>query len=77
MKFFCNKRLEEDVKPKLISQPNHAKQKVNDKATSKLNPFSTNVPLTDKPGSWFLLAKCLKNKCGRAIFSVKTQAIFA
>ena len=51
MKFLCNKRLEEDVKPKLISQPNHAKQKVNDKATSKLNPFSTNVPLTDKPGS--------------------------
>ena len=21
------------------------------------NPFSTNVPLTKKPGSWFLLAK--------------------
>ena len=27
-------------------------------------PFSTNVPLMDKPGSWFLLAKCLKNTCG-------------
>ena len=26
-----------------------------------INPFSTNVPLMDKPGSWFLLAKCLKN----------------
>ena len=25
-----------------------------------LNPFSTNAPLTDKPGNWFLLAKCLK-----------------
>ena len=30
--------------------------------------FSTNVPLTDKPGSWFLLAKCLKNNCGRVTF---------
>ena len=25
-----------------------------------INPFSTNVPLVDKPGSWFLLAKSLK-----------------
>ena len=33
-----------------------------------LNPFSTNVPLTDKPGSWFSLAKCLKNTCGRVTF---------
>ena len=24
-----------------------------------INLFSTNVPLTDKPGSWFLLSKCL------------------
>ena len=32
------------------------------------NPFLTNVPLTDKPGSWFLLAKCLKNTCGRVTF---------
>ena len=23
-----------------------------------IKQFSTNVPLTDKPGSWFLLAKC-------------------
>ena len=30
-----------------------------------INPFSTNVPLPDKPGSWFLLAKCLKNTSGR------------
>ena len=22
----------------------------------------------DKPGNWFLLAKCLKNTCGRVIF---------
>ena len=29
-------------------------------------PFSTNVPIMDKPGSWFLLAKCLKNTCGRS-----------
>ena len=27
-------------------------------------PFSTNVPLKDKPGRWFLLAKCWKNTCG-------------
>ena len=33
-----------------------------------INLFSTNVPLTDKPGSWFLLAKCLKNTCGRVTF---------
>ena len=25
-----------------------------------INPFLTNVPLTDKPGSWFLLGKCWK-----------------
>ena len=25
-----------------------------------IKPFSTNVPFTDKPGSWFLLTKCLK-----------------
>ena len=33
-----------------------------------INPFSTNVPLIDKPGSWFLLAKCLKYTCGRVTF---------
>ena len=30
--------------------------------------FSTNVPIMDKSGSWFLLAKCLKNTCGRVTF---------
>ena len=29
-----------------------------------LNPFSTNVPFMDKPVSWFLPAKSLKNTCG-------------
>ena len=29
------------------------------------NPFSTNIPIMDKPGSCFLLPKCLKNTCGR------------
>ena len=29
-----------------------------------INPFSTNVSLMYKPGSWFLLVKCLKNTCG-------------
>ena len=33
-----------------------------------IKPFLTNVPLTGKPGSWFLLAKCLKNTCGRVTF---------
>ena len=33
-----------------------------------LKPFSTNVSLMDKPGSWFLLAKYLKNTCGRVTF---------
>ena len=33
-----------------------------------VNPFSTNVPFMDKPGSWFLLAKCLENTCGRVAF---------
>ena len=32
------------------------------------NPFSTHVPLMGKPGSWFLLAKCLKSTCGRVTF---------
>ena len=39
----------------------------------KINPFSTNVTLMDKPRSWFLLTKCLKNTCGRVTFSVKMQ----
>ena len=36
--------------------------------TVEINPFSTNVPLTDKPGSRFLLAKRLKNTCGGVTF---------
>ena len=35
---------------------------------ANINPFSTLVPLTDNPGSWFLLAKCLKNARGRVTF---------
>ena len=33
-----------------------------------IKPFSANVPLMDKPGNWILLAKCLKNTCGRVTF---------
>ena len=33
-----------------------------------VNPFSTNVPIMDKAGSWFLLPKCLKNTCGSVTF---------
>ena len=36
-----------------------------------LNHFSTNVQIRDKPGNWFLLAKCLKKTCGRVKFQVK------
>ena len=32
------------------------------------NSFSSNVALMNKPGSWFLLEKCLKNTCGRVTF---------
>ena len=39
------------------------------------NPFSTNVPLKDKPVSWLLLAECLKNTCGRVTFQVRMQVI--
>ena len=35
---------------------------------SSAAPFSTSVPLMDKPGSWLLLAKCLKNTCERVTF---------
>ena len=34
----------------------------------RIDPFSTNVPLMDEPGSFRLLAKCLKNTCGRVVF---------
>ena len=36
--------------------------------SGKINPISTNVSIMDKPGSRFLLPKCLKNACGRVIF---------
>ena len=32
------------------------------------NPFPANVPIMEKPGSWFLLAKCVRNTCGRVTF---------
>ena len=32
------------------------------------NPFSTNFPIMVKPGSWFLIAKCLKNTFKRVTF---------
>ena len=35
---------------------------------SNLNLFVANVPLMEKPGGWFLLAKCVKNTCGRVTF---------
>ena len=38
-----------------------------------LNPFSTNVPLMQKLVSCFLLAKCLRNTCGRVTFLVNMQ----
>ena len=41
----------------------------------KINPFLTNIPLTDKPGSLFSLAKCLENTCGWVTFSVKMQVM--
>ena len=37
-------------------------------AIQRTNPFSTNVPIMDKLGSWFLLTKCLKNTSGRVTF---------
>ena len=41
-----------------------------------INRFLTYVPLTDKPGSWFLLAKCLKNTCGRWPASLLKMSLF-
>ena len=35
-----------------------------------IHPFSTNVPLANKAGSWFLLAKCLKNTCGAPLLKM-------
>ena len=38
------------------------------KDVDSISPFSTNVPIIDQPSSWFLLANCLKNTCGRVTF---------
>ena len=49
-------------------------EKVSEYLEFLLNPFSTNVPLTDKPGSWLLLAKCLKKDLWKSdILPVKTS----
>ena len=34
-------------------------------ASNFINPFSTSVPLIQKPGSRFLPAECLKNRIGK------------
>ena len=39
-------------------------------------PFSTNVPFMYIPGSWFLLATCLKNTCGRVTWPVDDQHLY-
>ena len=33
--------------------------------------FQANVPLMEKPGGWFFLAKCVKNTCGTVTFLLK------
>ena len=33
-----------------------------------LQLFEASIPLMEKPGRWFLLAKCVKNTCGRVTF---------
>ena len=39
-----------------------------------INPFSINVPIMDKPGSWLLPAKCLKKQLWKSdILLVKTN----
>ena len=48
-------------KPKELSFIDNRRAQVNCTIDNALNPFSTNVPIMDKPGSWFLLPKCLKN----------------
>ena len=37
------------------------------------NPFSTNVPIMEKPGSWSLPVKCVKIIYGRVTFKLKMQ----
>ena len=38
------------------------------KSAFVINPFPTNAPFMNKPGSWFLLAKYVKNTCGIKTF---------
>ena len=35
---------------------------------SNINQSQANVPIIEKPSGWFLLAKYLKNTCGRVTF---------
>ena len=42
--------------------------RVTERRKFSFNPFSTNVPVMDKPGSCFLLPKCLKNTSGIVTF---------
>ena len=53
--------LRNDLRYLLVSLP----QEMQDLS---INPFLTNVPPTEKPGSWFLLAKSLESTCGRGTF---------
>ena len=47
-------------------------QTLNEEKTIKtFKPFSTNFLIMDKPGSWFLVPKYLKNTCRRVKFQVK------
>ena len=56
MKLSCNLRIKENSNVKRLERKQYYET---------INPFSNNVPFTDKPGSWFLPAKCLKNTCGK------------
>lgn len=37
------------------------------------NPFPANVPIIEKPSSWFSLAECVKTTCGRSDILSKVQ----
>ena len=50
---------ENETSAKLITR----QLKISGKHLLFIKPFSTNVRIIDKPRSWFLLAKCLKNTC--------------
>ena len=36
-----------------------------------MNPFPANIPFMDKPGSWFLLAKCVKKHLWKSYILTK------